>query len=64
MTMSPEQMRKKSLAQDEAERHKRYSTVDGEQKQQNTQPKTSGAIEAAGRRVKDATMKEDLDIGG
>lgn len=62
--MSPEQMRKKSLAQDEAERHHKYSAVDGERREMNTQPMASMAIKAAGREVKAATMKEDRDIGG
>lgn len=64
MSMSPEQMRKKSLAQAESERHHKYSAVDGERKEMNTQPMASRAIEASERRVKAATMKEDRDIGG
>jgi len=61
--MSPEQMRKKSLAQDEAERHARYAQADGSMKKMNTQPAQSSAIEAAGRRVNAATAKEDASIG-
>ena len=60
--MSPEQMRKKSLAQDEAERHARYAQADGSMKSGNTG--NSPAIAAAGRRVDAATAKEDKDIGG
>lgn len=61
--MSPEQMRKKSLAQDEAERHARYAQADGSMKKMNTEPAPSRAIEAEGRRVKAATDKETASIG-
>lgn len=64
MTMSPEQMRKNSLAQTEALRHARYAQADGSMKKMNTEPAMSPAIEAAGRRVNAATAKEDKDIGG
>lgn len=63
MTMSPEQMRKKSLAEEEALRHARYAQADGSMKKGNTSPPQSRAIEAAGRRVDAATEKEDKDIG-
>jgi hypothetical protein len=63
MTMNAEQMRKKSLAQDEAERHARYAQADGSMKNMNTQPPQSPAIEAAGRRVNAATDKETASIG-
>ena len=63
MTMTPEQMRKKSLAQDEAERHARYSQADGSMKQMNTSPPTSPAIKASEARVRAATAKEDASIG-
>lgn len=63
--MSPEQMRKKSLAQDEAERHARYAQADGSFKKEDNQAYyVSPAIEAAGRRVDAATAKENKDIGG
>lgn len=63
MSLSPEQMRKKSLAMDESYRHARYAQADGSMKQENTEPPTSPAIKAAGRRVDAATAKEDKDIG-
>ena len=64
MALSPEQMRKKSLAQDESERHARYAQADGSMKQGNEQAYyVSPAIEAAGRRVNAATAKEDASIG-
>lgn len=60
--MSPEQMRKKSEAMAESQRHARYAQADGSMKSGNTG--TSPAIEAAGRRVEAATAKEDATIGG
>ena len=63
MSLSPEQMRKKSLAMDESYRHARYAQADGSMKKSNTQPAQSNAIEAAGRRVNAATAKEDASIG-
>ncbi len=63
MTMNAEQMRKKAMAQDEAERHARYAQADGSMKKMNTQPAQSQAIEAAGRRVNAATDKETASIG-
>ena len=63
--MSPEQMRKKSLAQDESERHARYAQADGSMKSAHSEPySVSPAIEAAGKRVDAATAKEDASIGG
>lgn len=64
MSLSPEQMRKKSLAQDEAESHACYAQADGSMKKGNMAPALSSAIEAAGRRVNAATAKEDATIGG
>ena len=63
MAMSPEQMRKKSIAQDEAERNSRYAQADGSMKKMNTQPAPSKPIEAEARRVKAATDKETASIG-
>lgn len=61
---SPEQMRKKSLAQDEAERHARYAQADGSMKKaEGVVPYVSPAIKAAGERVDRATAKEKADIG-
>lgn len=63
MTLSPEQMRKKSLAEAESLRHARYAQADGSMRQPNTEPATSARIKAEGMRVKRATNKEDADIG-
>ncbi len=63
MAMSPEQMRKKSLAQDESERDARYAQADGSMKKMNTQPAQSEAINASVRRVNAATDKETASIG-
>lgn len=63
MSLSPEQMRKKSLAMAESERHARYAQADGSMRHENTQPAPSREIEAAGRRVKAATDKENASIG-
>ena len=63
MTMSPEQMRKKSLAMDESERHARYAQADGSMKNPNSEPVNSPAIHAAVARVNAATAKETADIG-
>lgn len=60
--MSPEQMRKKSEAMEEAQRHARYAQADGSMKSGNTG--NSAAIAKAGREVNAATAKEDKDIGG
>lgn len=62
MTASPEQMRKMSLAQDEAERHARYAQADGSMKQTNGPYNVSPAIQAAGKRVDAATAKEKADV--
>lgn len=63
MAMSPEQMRKNSMAQAESLKHARYAQADGSMKKMNTEPAQSSAIDAAGRRVKAATAKEDASIG-
>lgn len=63
MTMNAEQMRKKSMAQEESLRHARYAQADGSMKQMNTSPPESKAIEASERRVNAATAKEDASIG-
>lgn len=62
MSMSPEQMRKKSLAQDEAHRHAIYGAVDGYKGRMTPPP--SKAIEEAEERVERATKKEERDIDG
>jgi len=62
MSMSPEQMRKKSLAQDESERHARYASADGSMRNKNTEPVNSMAINAQVARVDRATAKEDASI--
>lgn len=65
MAISPEQMRKKSMAQEESLRHARYAQADGSMKKYPQQQyNVSPAIKAAGRRVEDATAKEDKSIGG
>jgi hypothetical protein len=62
--MSPEQKRKMSLAQDESERHARYAQADGSMRRARIDaPEQSEAINAAGRRVRAATDKEDASIG-
>lgn len=63
MSLSPEQMRKKSLAEDEALRHQRYAQADGSMKKGNSEPMNSPAIHAAVARVNAATAKEDASIG-
>ena len=63
MSLSPEQMRKKSEANAESLKHARSATADGAMRRENTAPVQSGAIDAAGRRVKAATDKENADIG-
>jgi hypothetical protein len=60
--MSPEQMRKKSEAMAESQRHARYAQADGSMASGNTG--NSEAIAAAGHRVNAATAKEDATIGG
>jgi hypothetical protein len=61
--MTPEQMRKNSLAQAESLRHQRYAQADGSMKKMNTEPMNSTAIHAEMARVHGATMKEAADIG-
>ncbi len=62
--MSPEQMRKKSLAMDEAHRHARYAQADGSMKSARNEPINSPAIHASVARVNAATAKEDASIAG
>lgn len=62
MSMSPEQARKKSEAQAESLKHARYASADGSMSSGNTG--NSPAIEAAGKRVDAARIKEESDIGG
>lgn len=64
MSMTPEQMRKKSLAMDEAQKHARYAQADGSMRPSQRGPSESPAIEASERRVNAATAKEDATIGG
>lgn len=61
MTMNAEHLRQKAKAQTEAQRHARYAAVDA--MRENTEPATSSAIKAAGKRVEAATAKEDKDLG-
>lgn len=62
--MSPEQMRKKSLAQDESERHARYAQADGSMKNASSpEYYVSPAIKASTARVNAATAKEEASIG-
>lgn len=64
MSMSPEQMRKKSLAEDESMRHLRYGAVDRERtKDAHSEPLNSTAINAEVARVDRATAKEKASIG-
>ena len=63
MSMSPEQMRKKSLAEDESLKHQRYAQADGSFKNGHSEPVNSPAIHAAVARVNSATAKEDASIG-
>jgi hypothetical protein len=63
MTMNAEQMRKKSMAQEESLRHARYAQADGSMKKMNTEPVNSGAIHASVARVNAATDKETASIG-
>lgn len=61
--MSPEQMRKKSLAEAESLRHQRYAQADGSMKAGNSEPMNSPAIHASVARVNAATAKEKASIG-
>lgn len=63
MSLSPSQMRQKSLAQNESLRHQRYAQADGSMKKMNTEPVNSPAIHAAVARLNAATAKEDASIG-
>ena len=64
MSMSPEQQRKKSMAEADSLRHQRYAQADGSMKESNSEPMNSTAIHAAVSRVSAATAKEDADIRG
>lgn len=64
MSMTPSQQRQKSIAMADALRHHRYSQVDAERTNDaHSEPAPSKAIEAAGRRVNEATRKEEMTIG-
>lgn len=63
MTISPEQMRKKAMAEAESLRHQRYAQADGSMKKGNSEPLNSPAIHAAVARVDAATSKERDTIG-
>ena len=63
MSLSPEQMRKKSEAEAESLKHARYAQADGSMKKMNTEPVNSTAIHAEVARVNAATAKEDADMG-
>jgi hypothetical protein len=63
MSLSPEQMRKQSIAQAESLRHARYAQADGSMKKMNTEPVNSTAIHAEVARVNAATDKETASIG-
>ena len=63
MSMTPEQMRKKSIDQADSLRQARYAQANGAMRKENTEPPMSPAIEAAGRRVNAATAKETASIG-
>jgi len=64
MAMSPEQMRKKSLAEDESLKNARYAQADGSMRRARIDaPAQSEAINASERRVRAATAKEDASIG-
>ena len=63
--MSPEQMRKKSMAEEESLRHARYAQADGSMREATSRNYyVSPAIEASEMRVKKATAKENASIGG
>ena len=64
MSMSPEQMRKRSEAEAESLKHARYAQADGSFKAHPQQQySVSPAIDAASRRVDAATDKENKSIG-
>jgi len=64
MTISPEQMRQKQAAMAESQRQARYSQADHERSHDAfSEPAASKPIEAAGKRVKAATDKENASIG-
>lgn len=62
--LSPEQMRKKSLAQDESERHARYAQADGSMRRGNEQAYyVSPAIERAEQNVERIAVEEEELLG-
>jgi nucleoside diphosphate kinase len=63
MTMNAEQMRKKSIAEQESLRHHRYAQADGSMKKGNSEPMNSPAIHSAVARVNAATEAERESIG-
>lgn len=63
MTINPEQMRKKAMAQEESLRHARYAQADGSMKKMNTEPANSMAIHSEMARLEDAMEDEREDIG-
>lgn len=63
MSMSPEQMRKKSIEESNSLRHQRYAQADGSFKDGHSEPMNSPAIHAAVARVNAATAKEEATIG-
>lgn len=63
MSMTPEQQRQKSIAEDNALRHQRYAQADGSFKDGHSEPMNSPAIHAAVARVNAATAKEEADMG-
>jgi len=64
MSLSPEQMRKKEMAQEESERHARYAQADGSMKNASSRDYyVSPAIEASTARVNAATAKEEASMG-
>lgn len=63
MSLTPDQMRQKSIAQDTAQRHARYAQADGSMRPSQRGPNDSPAIEASTRRVNAATAKEEASIG-
>jgi hypothetical protein len=64
VTISPEQMRKKSAAMAESQRQARYSQAEYERSHDAfSSPAQSKAIDASEKRVKAATDKENATIG-
>ena len=63
MSLTPEQMRKKSEAEAESLKHQRYAQANGSMKEGHSEPMNSPAIHAAVARVNAATDKETASIG-